>query len=423
MALQPGLILAGQQFDLAGSMGAGNQLAAQTNQLRDQNALRDVYRTQGAGILQGNQGSLNALAAVDPAQAMQMQAGQLDMQATRQRMDMLSREEQRQLAAAKASMTAAEAAAAAAQIEDAVKMGLAIQDPAQWDAVMAQQAPDLVGQFNNRQSLAMKYMSMAEVLKANAPPEAMNPSDRFKVVGSSLFDLAAEGGPAPIGQGAMPEETIFGPDGKPIMVRGGAGANTKFTEGQSRDNVYATRAEGALAKLEPVAGALTGRAGKVGEMLGGVTMGLSRELLQSDDYQVAKNAGDEYLQAILRKDTGAAITTDEQLLYGVTYLPQPGDKDAVLQAKAEARVRALEAIRAGMSVDQLATVARAERAAIERLAAQGDQPAPQGAPQPGPAADFSQMDMNGLAAVDVMTLDAAGLDAFEARMNQLTGGN
>lgn len=171
MALNPSIILAGQPFDLAGSMARGNELAAQTNTLRDQNALRQVYQTQGAGILSGDQNALNALAAIDPARALGIQSGQLDMQATRQRMDMLTREEQRQLAAAKAQMTAAEAAQAAQQIEDAVKMGLAIQDPAQWDAVMAQQAPELVGQFANKQALAMKYMTMAEVLKANQGPE------------------------------------------------------------------------------------------------------------------------------------------------------------------------------------------------------------------------------------------------------------
>lgn len=171
MALNPSIILAGQPIDIVGSFARGNELAAQTNQLQDQNALRQVYKTQGAGLLSGNQSSLNALAAIDPGQAMQLQANQLDMSATRQRMDMLTREEQRQIEAAKASMSAAEAAAAAQQIEDAVKMGLAIQDPAQWDAVMAQQAPELVGQFANKQAFAMKYMTMAEVLKANQGPE------------------------------------------------------------------------------------------------------------------------------------------------------------------------------------------------------------------------------------------------------------
>jgi hypothetical protein len=362
MALNPSIILAGQPVDFAGSMAAGNQLAAQTNQLRDQNALRQVFQTQGAGILQGNQQSLNALAAIDPAQAMQIQSGQLDMQATRQRMDMLTREEQRQLAATKASMTAAEAAAAAAEIEGAVKMGLAIQTPEQWDAMMAQQAPELVGQFNNRQALAAKYMSMAEVLKANAPPEPMSPQDRYKVVGSQLWDLGAEGMPRAIGEAPGQTETVFGPDGQPILQRGPA-SGVRFTEGQGKDNVYSTRAEGALAKLEPVADALASRAESI---LQSVPLGIGREL-QTDEFQVARQAGDEFLQAILRKDTGAAITADEQQLYGVTYLPQPGDGPAVLQTKREARARALAALQSGMNADQFAATERALVEAARRI--------------------------------------------------------
>ena len=171
MALDPNIILSGLPFDPVGSMARGNQLAMQTNQMQDQNALRQVYRTQGPGIMAGDRGALNALAQIDPQQAMSVQAGQLDMRATQQRMDMLSRDEQRQIAQFKAQASAEEAAAAAAQIEDAVKMGLAIQDPAQWDAMMQQQAPELVGQFANRQAFAMKYMSMAEALKAATPAD------------------------------------------------------------------------------------------------------------------------------------------------------------------------------------------------------------------------------------------------------------
>ena len=213
MALNPSIILAGQPIDIVGSFARGNELAAQTNQLQDQNALRQVYKTQGAGLLSGNQSSLNALAAVDPGQAMQLQANQLDMSATRQRMDMLTREEQRQLEAAKASMSAAEAAAAAQQIEDAVKMGLAIQDPAQWDAVMAQQAPELVGQFANRQAFAMKYMTMAEALKANAPPEApkpQSPQAKFEA------DKAA---------GLLPPDAVYKGDAPSVTVNNGGGSD------------------------------------------------------------------------------------------------------------------------------------------------------------------------------------------------------
>lgn len=143
------------------------------------------------------------------------------------------------------------------------------------------------------------------------------------------------------------------------MVQGaGAGDTRPFTEGQSRDNVFVTRAEGALSVLDPIAENLTSRTDRAAEM---VPFGLARGT-QSDDFQVAKNAGDEFLQAILRKDTGAAITEPEQALYGVTYLPQPGDSAAVLAQKAQARRRAIEAIKSGQSPSQLIAVERALQA-------------------------------------------------------------
>lgn len=136
------------------------------------------------------------------------------------------------------------------------------------------------------------------------------------------------------------------------MVQGagaGAAAGKPFTEGQSKDIVFATRAEGALATLDQIADALTNRGEAAADWL---PMGLGGGM-QSDDYQIAKTAGDEFLQAILRKDTGAAITAGEQSLYGETYLPRPGDSPARLKYKAEARKRAVEALKGGMSASQI----------------------------------------------------------------------
>lgn len=180
------IILQGQPVDVIGAMGRGNELAAQTNALRAQTDMRNLYRTQGANILAGDQGALNALAGIDPMAAIDAQKGQLgmqstrlDMQATQQRMDVLSREEQRAIEAFKAEKGAAAAAAAAAQIEDSVRMGMAIPDAASWDAFMSQNAPELVGQFANRQALAARYMSMAEVLKMNDAPSPLSSMGKF----------------------------------------------------------------------------------------------------------------------------------------------------------------------------------------------------------------------------------------------------
>ena len=147
-----------------------------------------------------------------------------------------------------------------------------------------------------------------------------------------------------------------------VQGAGAAAAGAKpFTEGQSKDIVFATRAEGALASLDPIAKALTSRGEVAADWL---PMGLGGGM-QTDEYQVAKTAGDEFLQAILRKDTGAAITTQEQALYGETYLPRPGDSPARLQYKQEARKRAVEALKGGMSPAQII----AQEKALEKAGA------------------------------------------------------
>lgn len=367
--LDPSIILQGQPVDIVGAMGRGNELATQTNAIRQQMGMQNLFKTQGANILAGDQGALNALAGYSPEAALGIQSSQLGlqeqrlgMQATQQKMDMLSREEQRAIEEFKLNKGAAAAQAAAAQIEEATRMALSAQTPEQFDAIVTQAgSPELVGQFENRQALAAKYMSMADVLKMNEPPKA---DARFKVVGSQLVDLMAEGGPKPVLTSPGQTETIFGPDGNPILTRGPANPNAKFTEGQSKDLTYATRARGALSALE--GGNPDALSSRSDVILDALPLGFGREM-QSPEYQTAQTAGNEFLQAILRKDTGAAITADEQKLYGETYLPQPGDNAARLKYKKEARERALLALEAGMSGD---AIIRQEQA----LQAQGGAP-------------------------------------------------
>lgn len=70
--------------------------------------------------------------------------------------------------------------------------------------------------------------------------------------------------------------------------------------------------------------------------------------LVSSDRQKAEQSGSEFLNALLRKDSGAALTREEQDIYGKTYLPQSGDSQEVIQQKANARTRALQGIRGGL---------------------------------------------------------------------------
>ncbi|WP_395006886.1 hypothetical protein [Cypionkella sp.] len=91
-------------------------------------------------------------------------------------MDRLTRDEQRQVEEHAAKMSAEQRAQTAAQIEESVRMGMAVQTPQEWDAMMtAQGRQDLVGQFNSRQAIAAKYMTMADVIKM-ANPEQPDPT-------------------------------------------------------------------------------------------------------------------------------------------------------------------------------------------------------------------------------------------------------
>lgn len=365
MALDPNIILQGQPVNVMGAISAGNQAAAETNAIRQQNALAQLYQEHGPGIMQGQQPALNALARMDPAAALGVQDARLgmdqtrqDMQFTRQKMDFLTAEERRAAEEYARGLSAAEAEAEAAKIEGAVKMGMGLKTPQEWDAFMSQNSPDLVGQFGNRQAIANKYMSMADILKG-----PQSGGDRFKVVGSQLVDLQAEGGPRAVLTSPGQEEVIYGADGRPIVTRGPAGTAAKFTESQSKDITYATRARGALEALEGgTAEALTDRGAIIADK---IPLGFGREF-QSPEYQVARNAGDEFLQAILRKDTGAAITSQEQDLYGTTYLPQPGDGPELLEQKRAARERALLALEGGMSPEAILAQERALQAQSSR---------------------------------------------------------
>lgn len=140
------------------------------------------------------------------------------------------------------------------------------------------------------------------------------------------------------------------------------GANIKpLTEGQSKDTVFATRAAGALPIIDQYGEALT----NFGEYAAG-GLGVPGNYLQSPEYQQAKQAGQEFLQAILRKDTGAAITPQETAEYGSVYLPQPGNGPPVLEQKRQSRHRALEALKAGMPPQAILAQERALQNAAQR---------------------------------------------------------
>lgn len=151
------------------------------------------------------------------------------------------------------------------------------------------------------------------------------------------------------------------------------GGPMKLTEQQSKDLVYYNRGANALAQLEQRQGALANTKDAVA-----ASVPVVGNFLSSAEYQLADQAGREFLASILRKDTGAAVTPAEMDVYGKIYLPRPGDAPEVLAQKVVSRKAALEAIRTGLGTAEVLAVSRPE------AAASADAPAPDASSDPPP---------------------------------------
>lgn len=66
--------------------------------------------------------------------------------------------------------------------------------------------------------------------------------------------------------------------------------------------------------------------------------------LTSSDYQTGRQAQEDFINAILRRESGAAVSNSEFDKYGKQYFPQYGDKEDVIAQKAANRERTLSGV-------------------------------------------------------------------------------
>lgn len=397
MALNPSIILSGRNPDFTDTIGRAVQTAGNMNALRQSQQMQDVYSQYGSGIMEGNPEAMNALAQVNAPLAFDMNTQRQEIDLSREALEMERQNFRQRGAAMAAEMDAQTRAQAQQELQGAIaEIGAARQSPELLRDALRRNA-DAVAQlgFNPGQVLqnpqlldlmAARIVGASEGLGA-AGEMGQGPSEPASV--QALRIRAQEAGLAPgteayqefmrrggtIPQGMVLETT---PDGMRFAQGEGVGGEggVDFTEQQSKDNVYVVKARGALEAFEPVADTLASRQDRAFEW---APLGMGRGL-QDPDFQVAEQAGTEFLQAILRKDTGAAITQEETDSYGRVYLPYPGDSSEVLEAKRQARIRAINAIEAGMQPAQMLARDRALISAA-RESAEGRQEATEGAPE------------------------------------------
>lgn len=148
--------------------------------------------------------------------------------------------------------------------------------------------------------------------------------------------------------------TIQGPDGKMIEMPAGADPKTwrneitrinadvaagKKTEVQAKAEIFANKMEQSNKSItDNVGTSLTGR------IASGLPLG---NYVQSPEYQKYKQASSNFITALLRQESGAAISKSEFDRYDKEYMPQPGDSKEVLTQKTEARRVAIDGMKKG----------------------------------------------------------------------------
>ena len=152
--------------------------------------------------------------------------------------------------------------------------------------------------------------------------------------------------------------TVTGPNGAEIVIPPGVdvkafklevtkatadAATGKKTEVQGNAEQFANRlenAEKAFSKVPTENLGLSGAAqGAAGNILG------VGGFLQTENFQKMQQAKMEWVTAVLRKESGAAIGKEEFTSYDKQFFPQPGDKPSVIEQKAEARRVTAEAMK------------------------------------------------------------------------------
>ena len=137
------------------------------------------------------------------------------------------------------------------------------------------------------------------------------------------------------------------PDGTTSIEMGGNTSDLK--EWQSKDILFTKKADGAEAELRKYEGSLTSL-----KDFGAANAGPLGNYAKSEDYQKAEQAGREFIAAVLRKETGAAVTPQEFDYYSKIYLPLPGDPPSVVSMKREARQRFIDSMKSNLGMPSAA---------------------------------------------------------------------
>lgn len=313
-------------------------MAQREQELRRENALAAILSSADTYDEQGNlrREALPKIATADPAQFLSYRK-------------VVSEQEQAQRDAQKAQREEL-----IAQFDWADKNMANVLDQAGWDefrqraaAVYPDIAAKLPPQFDPAQ-IQQNRMKMIPVIEQWKEEQIRERQEQQRAFDREKFDYQRAN------DAANRDVTIRGQDLTDTRAREAnalkAAEGKAPTEFQSKAAMFGARAEEAdriLSSLDYSPAALSVKQAASSVPLVGGVLGAAANVVTSPENQKAEQAQRDFINAVLRQESGAVIIEAEFDNARKQYFPQPGDSDAVKAQKAANRRTAIEGLKRG----------------------------------------------------------------------------
>jgi hypothetical protein len=182
-----------------------------------------------------------------------------------------------------------------------------------------------------------------------------------------------------VAAGKVPSGYRAGPDGTLVAIPGGPAdqSNKPPTEFQGKSAAFGARAE----QADKILGSLEGKYSPAAInsknsventwLVGGALGAATNKFALNESDQQAEQAQRDFVNAVLRQESGAAIGPSEFDNARKQYFPQPGDSTAVIQQKAANRKLAIQGLQNNAGRAAFSAPSQASGAAVPAMNAKG----------------------------------------------------
>lgn len=178
----------GTQPNVVNALAGGAQAANAVNTVKRQNALSDLYQQHGAGIMQGDQQALNALAQLSPQEALGIQNSRQIMDVRGQensradeRLQMARQQARRQAEVQAAQLSAAERERELAALNRGLAMATQAQGPEDFARIMQEVGmPEHADRWDDRDMLIAGALGVKDAYEQAQGPEPQSPEGKLQ---------------------------------------------------------------------------------------------------------------------------------------------------------------------------------------------------------------------------------------------------